>query len=66
MDPKDRVYLLNSIIKNQPLRNLTIDVAIGFSKLCSTDETFDERLSVRRDLTKNLRYHAKMFNLYLV
>jgi hypothetical protein len=48
---------------NRPIRILTIDVLIGFSKLCPQNETFDERLSVRRDLTNNLRYYAKMYNL---
>jgi hypothetical protein len=30
------------------------DGVIGFSQLCPTDETFEERIYVRRDIPKNL------------
>lgn len=66
MDHKDRVYLSNSTSPNRPLLILIFDGVLGFSQLCPTDETFEERIYVRRDLTKNLTHLAKMFNLYLV
>jgi hypothetical protein len=66
VDHKDRVYLSNSTSPNRPLLILTFDGVLGFSQLCPTDETFEERIYVRRDLTKNLTHLAKMFNLYLV
>lgn len=66
MDPKDRVYLSNSTSPNRLLLILTFSGVLGFSQLCPTDETFEERLYVRRDLTKNMSHLSKMFNLYLV
>lgn len=66
MDSKDRVYLSNSTSPNRPLLILTFSGVLGFSQLCPTDETFEERLYVRRDLTKNMNHLAKMFNLYIV
>ncbi len=66
VDFKDRVYLSNSTSPNRPLLILTFDGVLGFSQLCPTDETFEERLYVRRDLNKNLSHLAKMFNLYII
>jgi hypothetical protein len=42
------------------------DGVIGFCQLCPTDDTFEERIYIRRDVPKSLGVLTKMFNVYIV
>ena len=42
------------------------DGVIGFSQLSPTDDSFEERIYVRRDVPKNLGLLTSSFNIYIV